>query len=843
LRTHPKHLFFFFLFLTFLLVNSFFTYRNYKVLDANNDQVIHTQKVLMALDDIRDDVNRTNDMVRAFFGKGKAWTSRDLEKVLGQLRTDTQAVQQMTSDNPTQTRNSDQMLSILKDQEAVLYPLIQGPRQKGYLAIRDRIGEISVSIRNLLTTMRREEDRLLGNRSEETKQSIQSTRLGFFIARGMVLAFLITALFLFEKEARTLDRLQKAEESLRYSENNYRKAVESIRDFAILVLDPEGRIVTWNEGAKAIKGFTSSEVIGKDFSIFFTTQDQKAGLPRILLEKAIKDGRVEDEGRRVRSDGSIYQTDSILTVLKDDQGKVQGFVKVARDISDRKQLEEERNRANTFLNTILENLPNMIFVKDAKDLRFVMFNKAGEELLGVSRKDLIGRNDHDFFPKDQADFFTSKDRSVLEGGRLLDIPEEPIETKKGKKILHTKKIPVRDSMGETNYLLGISEDITENREFQKALQEKTELLDLILRNISDGIVAADNNGAFLLFNPAAERILGRGPVQGGTGVWVEKYGVFRPDGSTPFRDEEVPLARALRGEATTEIEMILRNEGHPKGISIKVSGRPLQDEKGQIRGGVVIVRDITEEKRRLEKESYTRALEVSNRELQDFVFVASHDLQEPLRKIQSFGEFLQREEGKNLGPNGNDYLDRMRNAAGRMQRLINDLLALTRVTTKAQPFVPVELDKIIREVQSDLETRLSETGGKVEMGPLPVLEADPTQMRQLFQNLIGNALKFHRHGVPPVIRISAALENEGRSGIDHYRITVEDNGIGFDNKYAEQIFKVFERLHGKEAYEGTGIGLSICRKVVERHGGIIRAEGVPGQGSRFIIELPARGKI
>lgn len=188
-------------------------------------------------------------------------------------------------------------------------------------------------------------------------------------------------------------------------------------------------------------------------------------------------------------------------------------------------------------------------------------------------------------------------------------------------------------------------------------------------------------------------------------------------------------------------------------------------------------------------------------------------------------------------------MNRMRGAANRMQTLINDLLALTRVTTKAQPFVSVNLSDVLQGVLSDLETRIQEKKARIEVGPLPVLEADATQMRQLFQNLIANALKFQRPGIPPEIRISASpAQKGGVSPGGRCRITVEDNGIGFDNKYGEQIFKVFERLHGRDEYEGTGIGLAVCRKVVERHGGTVKAEGSPGRGSVFTVELPLRQK-
>lgn len=236
-------------------------------------------------------------------------------------------------------------------------------------------------------------------------------------------------------------------------------------------------------------------------------------------------------------------------------------------------------------------------------------------------------------------------------------------------------------------------------------------------------------------------------------------------------------------------------------------------------------------------------LERSNQELQDFAYVASHDLQEPLRKIQAFGNLLEDEYGPILGEEGQTYLDRMRNAASRMQGLINDLLTFSRVTTKALPFSPVDLNLIAREVVIDLETLIQATHGKVTIEPLPTIEADPLQMRQMLQNLLSNALKFHKPGVPPVVNISAQAQVDAQTGEELYLIAVKDNGIGFDEKYLDRIFTVFQRLHGRGEYEGTGIGLAVVRKIVARHGGTITARSSVGEGSTFLATLPVRQKI
>jgi light-regulated signal transduction histidine kinase (bacteriophytochrome) len=272
------------------------------------------------------------------------------------------------------------------------------------------------------------------------------------------------------------------------------------------------------------------------------------------------------------------------------------------------------------------------------------------------------------------------------------------------------------------------------------------------------------------------------------------------------------------------------------------------DEAGALQGYVFMAHDISEQKRAEEAlKSYATRLERSNRELEDFAYVASHDLQEPLRKVQAFGDRLQSKYGESLNDEARDYVERMQNAAGRMQTLINDLLSFSRVATKAQPFVPVDLNEAVREVVSDLEMRIEQIDGHVLIGNLPTVDADPLQMRQLLQNLISNALKFHRADEAPVVRISSRRVDtaEGPSTDDAltsdlFQILVEDNGIGFDTKYLDRIFTPFQRLHHRKEYEGTGIGLAICRKIVQRHGGDITAQSVPGEGTTFIITLPVR---
>jgi len=251
------------------------------------------------------------------------------------------------------------------------------------------------------------------------------------------------------------------------------------------------------------------------------------------------------------------------------------------------------------------------------------------------------------------------------------------------------------------------------------------------------------------------------------------------------------------------------------------------------------------QRKQVEKELqiHTQRLEQSNRNLQDFAFVASHDLQEPLRKIQTFGERLRSKCADVMSDTAISYLERMQNAAARMQRLIDALLTFSRVTVSSGRHEMTDLRDVIGSVLSDLELLIEQAGGRVEVGSLPVVMADADQMRQLFQNLIGNALKFQAEGSPRIgIRshwFAEGASDEPADSPGWYRIFVEDNGIGFDEASLERIFAPFQRLHGREAFEGTGMGLAICKKIVESHGGEITARSSPGNGATFIVTLPA----
>jgi two-component system, LuxR family, sensor kinase FixL len=265
---------------------------------------------------------------------------------------------------------------------------------------------------------------------------------------------------------------------------------------------------------------------------------------------------------------------------------------------------------------------------------------------------------------------------------------------------------------------------------------------------------------------------------------------------------------------------------------------PFLDTHGKPDQYVAVRYDITERKMAEEQlRINAKKLEFSNRELQDFASVAAHDLQEPLRKIQSFSDRLVTRAKAELSADNQDYLQRIQTSAKRMATLISDLLTYSRVTTRAQPFVPVNLNEVLKHVISDLEVRIEQTKGKVEFNNLETIDGDALQMHQLFLNLVNNALKFHKPNTTPVVSISTKVIEIGR-GKKVCEISIKDNGIGFEEKYLDRIFTIFQRLHGRQEYEGTGVGLAVCRKIVDRHGGTITAKSTLDEGATFIVTLP-----
>jgi PAS domain S-box-containing protein len=355
------------------------------------------------------------------------------------------------------------------------------------------------------------------------------------------------------------------------------------------------------------------------------------------------------------------------------------------------------------------------------------------------------------------------------------------------------------------------------------------LFRVVLESLSDGVVVADAEGRFIHFNAAAGKILGTGMTDATLDQWSARYGCFLPDRVTPFPPHELPLARALRGEAVYDGEVFVRHAGRPQGVWVSINASPLRDGKGNLIGGVAVFRDVTARKRLDDALAQTAdELARSNQDLQQFAYVVSHDLQQPLRQVSRFCQLLEEHHKDKLDGQGQGFLRCAIEGAARMQRLIHDVLIFARVDRSRPRAIAVDLRSVFCKALSDLSGAAEAT---IVVESLPTLRVDPTQIGQVALNLLGNALKY-RKAQAPHIRVTAQRQ------ASDWLFAVQDDGIGIEPEALRRVFGAFERA-APAAYPGTGLGLAICKRIVENHGGRIWAESQPGQGTTVYFTLPA----
>jgi PAS domain S-box-containing protein len=403
-----------------------------------------------------------------------------------------------------------------------------------------------------------------------------------------------------------------ADEARRESEQRMLAIMEGTSD-AVFIKDLKGRYLLFNRAAGQFFGKSPGEVLGQDDTFLLPADEAKA-----VMEKdrnVMANGKtVTYEDRVITADGVCRTFSSTKGALLDAQGVACGLFGISRDITERNRVQEELQRTHAFLDSIVENIPDMIFVKDARDLRFVRFNKAGEELLGHRRQDLIGRNDYDFFPKEEADFFTVKDRAVLESRKLLDIPEEPIDTKhRGMRVLHTKKIPLLDEEGRPQYLLGISEDITERKQVEEVLRSSEELLRGVINSLSAHVAVLNAEGTIIAVNRAWERFASANDAHNLSAVWVGANYLEecrRAAGRNgQVRDIVVALEEIMTGHrASFQIEYPCHSATEQRWFMLRAT--PLATGTG----GLVVAHENITERKRVEEE-----LRRLNSELEDRV--------------------------------------------------------------------------------------------------------------------------------------------------------------------------------------------------------------------------------
>ncbi|MEN8198487.1 MAG: ATP-binding protein [Thermodesulfobacteriota bacterium] len=427
-------------------------------------------------------------------------------------------------------------------------------------------------------------------------------------------------------------------------------------------------------------------------------------------------------------------------------------------------------------------------------------------------------------------------RNILAANRKLELEiDERRQTEKElisiKKNLEQRVDERTSELSQTNETL--DRKIQEQLKIEAALVNINDEFIQIFNSAPDGMRVIDRNFNVIRANHAYCQLTGRKieEIQGN-----KCHEVFP---GKLCHTEGCPLTRILSGEERVEVET-LKTRGDGKLFPCIITATPFREPGGKLAGIVEVSRDVSNWKKiEMSLSATAEHLRARNLELKDFAHVISHDLQEPLILIQAFGEKIRTKCADDLPQKGKDYLEHIDKSAKRMQGLINGLLIYSRVSSKANPFEPVELKSIIDSVLEDLANSIERNQAHISMDEqLATVEADPLQMRQLFQNIIGNSLKYHHSDRRPEITIRRLPFSDAYDNQNYVRISIEDNGIGFDKKYQRQIFDIFQRLHTRQQFQGTGIGLSICKKIIDRHRGTISAEGVMDQGATFTVTLP-----
>ncbi|WP_049941606.1 PAS domain S-box protein [Haloterrigena turkmenica] len=558
-------------------------------------------------------------------------------------------------------------------------------------------------------------------------------------------------------------------------------------------LDDEFRFTHVNETAEELLGRSRAELLG---TVLWDVFPEAVGSDlEDRYREALETQQSLSFERRSRPLGiwaqvQVYPSETGLSIY-------------FRDISERKA----RERELTTYETIVETVEDGIYVLD-EDERFTTVNETYAELTGYDREELLGAHASTVVTESAMD----RAQTVATDDREIPTIETELETKSG------SRVPVEASVAtlaatDGRERVGVVRDITDRRERQRKLEASEQRYRTLAENFPNGIVALYDDE--LRYTAAG-------------GQLVDQLGI----------DQENAIGQRIHDrypdDILAEIEPHFRAAlaGEERSFEVSYYGRRLSAHTlpvrtaGDVRAGMLVVQDVTE------RAEYQRKLEESNERLEQFAYAASHDLQEPLRMVTSYLQLIENRYADELDADGREFIDFAVDGAERMREMIEGLLAYSRVETRGDPFEPVDLEETLEAVRRDLELQIEESDAEITADSLPRVRGDPSQLRQVFQNLLSNAIEYSGPEPP---RIHLEAERKG----DRWRVSVTDEGIGIDPEDADRVFEIFQRLHGREEHDGTGIGLALCQRIVERHGGEIRVESEPGEGSTFSVTLPA----
>jgi PAS domain S-box-containing protein len=647
-----------------------------------------------------------------------------------------------------------------------------------------------------------------------------------------------------EKDERCRSVAPDSDNSPVGSDARFRLAVEGVQTYAIFMLNPQGEVATWNLGAERIKGYTASEIIGKNFSCFYPQEDIDQGKPQETLRIAAKQGRFEVRQQRVRKDGTKFQANLVITALRDQAGKLIGYSEISRDMTEH-VMSEAKYRG------LLEAAPDAMVVVNQNG-EIVLLNVQAEKQFGYRRDELLGQPVTTIIPGGFAErLLADALRPAAEAlAQQIGTGIELVGRRKDGGAFPMELMLSPHESADGTLVTAAIRDISVRREAEQHLIKMTQdlslkhrLLHSVVEGTSDPIYIRDLDDRFILANSACAKLFHRGE-NDMVGIGLRD---LMPDG--PYRIIADSDWEIIRTGTTRTVEEIAEIDGVAR-IFLTTKG-PYCDADNKTIGTIGIARDITElrklDEARLEVLTHDNRvrkaaaehlantvaeLKRSNDELEHFAYIASHDLQEPLRMVASYTQLLAERYKGRLDADADDFITFAVDGANRMQQLILDLLAYSRAGATVGELHEISGERALSVALANLQAAIAESGAAVTHDALPDITMDELQLTQIFQNLVGNAIKY-RGAELPRVHISCITSDS-----DDWIFSVRDNGLGIDSQYFEKIFVLFKRLHGREEFEGTGIGLSICKKLLDRIGGRVWVASELQKGSTFSFAVP-----